>query len=539
LALYKDESLPEKTYSFTQEALHLLQYLSRLYPDKYIFESTLHYSQQLALNKLLEKEAEYLQADDINNIAAIIIDVNTNELISYVGNINSKSGAFRYVDIVQSPRSYGSILKPLLYAYALEYGHALPYELIPDIPTHIGEFHPENFDKKYRGAVPLDEMIIQSLNVPAVRLLNKVGLESFYNEIEKLQIAALNKGADHYGLSLILGGGESTLWDLCRVYKGLARNKLEFKNPYNSVNILKDGYTNQELIDVNYNAEALTYLVDAMADVNRPREEKSWTKYNQDYKIAWKTGTSYGHKDAWAMGFNSKYMIGVWVGNENGEGRFNLTGVTKAAPIMFKAFNSLNDNKWFDTKISSKNKITVCLESGKMAGNLCKKTHQIDFQSSHKLSQCSYHIVVNLDEEQKLISEDCNKKIFDTDTVFVLPASMEYYYRKEHISYINIPALADNCTSKNNRIDIIYPDNGVKIFLPKEGVDHKNELVSKAYHSSNNATLFWFIDDKYIATTNGRIHENVIKSEVGVHKLSVIDQDGNKESITFELLAAN
>jgi penicillin-binding protein 1C len=536
LALYIDEDLPLKTQAPKQDAFHLLQFLNKKHPKKHLYHSTVDHTMQVKLNDLVEREAQFLQADDINNIAAVVIDVEKNELISYVGNVKSKSGAYSYVDIVQSARSYGSLLKPLLYAYALEYGYHLPHEIIADIPTHIGDFHPENFDKKFRGAVTLDEMIIQSLNVPAVRLLNQVGLEAFYKEIEKLNMAYINKGAAHYGLSLILGGAESNLWDMARLYKGLAQNISNQEACFNELKVLKYQII-EDNINLKYDAKKLEYMADAMADVNRPREEKSWSKYNQNYKVAWKTGTSYGHKDAWALGFNKKYMVGIWVGNENGEGRFNLTGVTKAAPIMFKVFNTLQDNEWFDKQTSStKSTISICTQSGLLAGRLCKNTSKLQYNASHKLKSCNYHKEIMVNGVGELITENCKMDIVSKDTVFVLPPAMEYYYKKGNISYKGIPEIARDCNAKSHQLNIIYPENGVKIFLPKEGDNNKKELISKVYHSSENATLYWFLDEEYIATTQGKVHEKILNPPPGKHSLSIIDQSGYKESVSFELL---
>ncbi|MCB0660204.1 MAG: hypothetical protein KDC04_04670, partial [Saprospiraceae bacterium] len=174
----------------------------------------------------------------INNTSAIVIDVENNTLLSYIGNIPNQNGKFSYVDINQSPRSYGSLLKPLLYAYALEKGYFLSEELVADIPTNIGDFQPMNFDKKFRGAVPLSQMVTQSLNVPAVRTLNYIGLQEFYHFLKTIQLDYLDKGADHYGLSLILGGGETNLWSLARMYKGLAQSTLGYINAFGSVQYL-------------------------------------------------------------------------------------------------------------------------------------------------------------------------------------------------------------------------------------------------------------------------------------------------------------
>ena len=539
LELYLGEDLPIETKSIPQHGYHLLLFLSKKYPEKFVFRSTIPYDIQIRMEELFDRESSFLKIDDIRNIAAIVIDVKSNQLLAYQGNVKAANGKFSYVDVAQAPRSYGSLLKPLLYAHTLETAQLLPNEMVADIPTAIGDFQPENFDKKYRGAVPFEEVLIQSLNVPSVRVLNTVGMQSFYELIKQLDIAYLNKGADHYGLSIILGGGESSLWDLSRIYKGLAQNYHGFSDPYREVEILSDEVLHKSKSVFSFSAGTMDHLVKAMSDLTRPREEKSWQMYGTDYKIAWKTGTSYGHKDAWAIGFNGQYMVAIWVGNEGGEGRFDLTGITKAAPVMFKVFNVLPDNKWFDTQpqYAKKELITVCIESGKIAGPLCKKTHKITTDhTSFKYQPCNYHQEVLVNKEGLAVSESCADIAVRKDTIFVLPSYMEYYYKSAHMNYLGLPAHDPSCQPSSSACKIIYPYDGLKIFLPKESIDKQNDLIVKAYHREKDAKLYWFVDNDYKTLTVATPHDCVLKISVGLHKLTITDQWGNKDQVTFEIL---
>ncbi len=539
LELYLGEELPIETKAIPQYAYHALLFLSKKYPEKYIFRSTIPYDIQLRIEELLERESSFLKMDDIRNIAAVVIDVKSNQLLAYQGNVKTANGKFSYVDITQAPRSYGSLLKPLLYAHTLETSQLLPNEMVADIPTAIGDFQPENFDKKYRGAVPFEEMLIQSLNVPAVRVLNTVGMQSFYGLIKELDIAYLNKGADYYGLSIILGGGESSLWDLGRIYKGLAQNYSGFTDPFKPTQCLLDENSIQSKSSFQFSAGTMDYLVKAMSDLTRPREEKSWQIYNTDYKIAWKTGTSYGHKDAWAIGFNGRYMVAIWVGNEGGEGRFDLTGITKAAPVMFKIFNVLPDNQWFATppQYAKREIITVCTESGKIAGPLCKMTHKITTDhTSFKYQPCHYHQEVFMNKDGYAVSESCKGNAVRKDTLFVLPSYMEYYYKSAHMSYTGLPLHDPSCQPTSTACKIIYPNDGLKIFLPKESLEKQNDLIVKAYHREKDAKLYWFVDNDYKTVTVAAPHDCVLKVSVGTHKLTITDQWGNKDQVEFEIL---
>lgn len=542
LLLYLGEEIPHETKTIPQYGYHLLRYLSNKYPDKYIFHSTILSDIQLKTYEILSREAEFLKIDDIKNMAVTIIDVSTNKLIAYHGNSPAETGKFSYVDIIQSPRSYGSLLKPLLYAHALETSYFLPNEMIADIPTSIGEFQPENFDKKYRGAVHLDEIIIQSLNVPSVRLLNTVGLYGYYDLLKGLNIKYLDRGADHYGLSIILGGGETSLWELSRIYKGLAQNYNGSADPFREVQLLEDVKPEKSKSPVSFSSFTIEHVVKAMSDLTRPREEKSWELFEREYKVAWKTGTSFGHKDAWALGFNGKYMVGVWIGNEGGEGRFDLTGISKAAPVMFKIFNSLPENKWFGTtpRYSKKEIITVCNESGKIAGPLCKYKSKINIErSSFKYQQCQFHQEVLLSKSGLRLSPECGQMTYKKDTFFVLPSYMEYYYKESHHDYRNLPLQDPNCVQSEAACKIIYPHYGLKIFLPKEQINKINQLITKAYHRNQNAQLYWFLDGQYISLTKKSPHDCQISSGPGHHTLMITDQWGNKDQVQFEIIGEN
>jgi penicillin-binding protein 1C len=541
LEIHLAEELPDRLLKIPQHSFHFLQFASKQHSDKYLFHSTLQFDIQQKLNQLLSTEAKFLQLDGIQNIAAVVLDVEKNELVAYTGNISDRTQTYKYVDIVQAPRSYGSLLKPLLYAHCLEQDWFLPKELVADIPTAIGDFRPQNFDKKFRGAVKLDEMLIQSLNVPAVRILNTTGYESFYHLIKRLKLAYLNKGADYYGLSIILGGGECSLWDLARLYKGFARNYAQQPYPFNEVKYLRHHKEKLPKDNVYFSASSMLPLTDALSDLTRPREEKSRDFYSADNKVAWKTGTSHGHKDAWAIGYNAKYTVAVWVGNETGEGRYDLTGISRAAPVMFKIFNMLPDNRWFSRKpvYQNREQISVCRESGKIAGQLCRhKEVKYVERSSMQLGQCSYHRKIQVNEQGQLVTERCNTLNSRIDTVFVLPPYMEYFYKPSNPAYRGMPPPDPECAPAKGGIQIIYPQEGMKIFLPREKQEERNQLIAKAYHQQPDARIYWFIDEVHtcISTAQPSGHQCMTSLTAGKHSITVTDQWGNTERIHFEVL---
>ncbi len=502
------EDLPSDPITVPSDAQHLLDYLSLKYKDQALFKTTLDRTIQNNLTELINEESTYLQKEDINAMAAMVVDIEKNELVAYVGNSNQVNQDYSYVDVLQSQRSYGSLLKPLLYASALESGNFLPNEFILDIPTNYGEFRPENFDRKYRGIVPLDDIITQSLNVPSVRLLYEYGLNNFYALLQNLKIKHLNRGVDHYGLSIILGGGETSPWEISRIYKGLAQNYMGLSKPYNPIKILYNEIP-EHLTSFSFNPYTIEHTIKAMSNLSRPREDKSWQLFGYDHKIAWKTGTSYGHKDAWAAGFNKKYQVTVWVGNEYGEGRKDLTGIVRAAPILFKIFNALPDQRWFDTKpySSSQTLITVCKETGRLKGDLCQhlKTMKID-KISHSLKTCDFH------------------QINEGDTSLKFHPVVEFYYTLQNPQFKN--------RTDDKSLKIIYPDQGLKIYLPKTNTNLQNGFLAKTNYKGR--SLYWYLNKKYIGKSDGG--QMIINAPNGLNQLLVINESGVQDDISFEII---
>lgn len=539
LEVYMDEDLPNELFDIPQSAYHLLQYATSIHQDRPVIESTVSGPIQHQLNKLLAEEATFMQIENIGNVAAVVINIQDNSLVAYTGNIRGSDGRFDYVDAGRSLRSYGSLLKPFLYAEALESGTYLPDELIPDIPTAIGDFRPKNFDKKFRGAVPMGDMVTQSLNVPAVRILNRIGLQNFYLRLQQLQVEGITRGVDHYGLSLILGGGESTLWDMCRLYKGLAQSYLGQSDPFRPFRFMANDII-QKGPNFNYRPFVIQRTIDVMKDVVRPREERSWSLLSSAKAIAWKTGTSYGHRDAWAIGFDDQYLVGVWVGNSNGEGRFGLTGIAKAAPIMFRVLNSIktSNRKHENPRVVMNQRLNVCIVSGKLAGQLCKDQHSIQMDElSHKYETCQYHTEVLLDQNGYQIGSQCSDLLDSRDTVFTLPPVMSYYYRRAMPSYSGLPPASKVCPPARRNIEPIYPENGLKIFLPRDAADRKNQLIAQAYHIDASSVLYWYFNDKHICKTRGgHIHECIVDLSPGQYDLLLIDQKGNRSTVKFEVL---
>src|SRR5690606_22473669 len=304
---------------------------------------------QQRLSGLLYRHADLLSLNGVYNAALLVMETESGHVLAYMGNTEDQDKRHHNdVDIIRSERSSGSILKPFLYCAALEDGLITPDGLVEDIPTYIRGYQPLNFTRQYMGMVPANQALAMSLNVPAVRLLQQYGLLPFKEKLIKAGITTLRFSPEHYGLPLVLGGAEVTLWDICGSYASMGRilsHAYPYHHRYDPEDIhppklwLPEDTKRREpkLIEKApvWHAGAIWHTFEAMTSLRRPDHEGQWEVFSSSRKIAWKTGTSFGYRDAWAVGVTPGYTIGVWVGNADGEGRPGVIGLNAAAPIMF------------------------------------------------------------------------------------------------------------------------------------------------------------------------------------------------------------
>ncbi|UMB52910.1 penicillin-binding protein 1C [Lutibacter sp. A64] len=550
------EELPKKPYAIPQIAPHLLQRVVENQKGKRI-KTSVKYNLQNNVNAIVKNHYNELSQNQINNIAVLVLDVNTRKVLAYVGNSPTTKEHQKNVDIINKPRSTGSILKPFLYAAMLDAGAILPNTLVADIPTQIGSYRPENFNKQFDGAVAASEALYRSLNVPSVRMLHSFGLDRFYHYLKGLHLKDLKYGVNHYGLSLILGGAESNLWDLCKSYASMASTVNHYdttqgkyyKNEFLEPSYLNDFKPNFGEISVEktiFDAGSTYLTFEALSKVNRPEGEENWEFFDTSTKIAWKTGTSFGFRDAWAIGLTKKYVVGVWVGNADGEGRPGLIGVSTAAPILFNVFNQLASSRdainhvstWFEKPFDELVKIPVCSKSGYRAGEYCEEKDTVFVQQAGlKTAPCPYHIWVHLDKNEEFqVNSSCetlNNMVHKS--WFVLPPLQQFYFQKKHPNYKKLPSFRADCLNENSlKMAFVSPEENELIYLTKDFEERSNGLVLKLIHSNMEAKVFWYLNNKYIGETTN-IHEMEISPKKGKHTITVVDTLGNEIVRKFEI----
>lgn len=549
-ALALDEPLPGEPKPLPLLAPHLTDYFFSNNRGRLI-KTSIDPKLQERATEIISIHQKDLSGNFIYNSACIIVKVETGEVLAYVGNSPLKEDEEHgeNVDIIRAQRSTGSILKPILYAGMQQSGEILPNTLIADIPTRFPGFSPKNFDLSYSGAVPASQALSQSLNIPAVKMLQQFTPEKLLSLFQRVGFRSFNKQADYYGLSLILGGGETSLWELTGVYSSLSRvlnrynkEKKYFADDYHPPVLLlqKEGrFRKTEDPDPPLSAASIWLTYQALMKVNRPEGESGWQYFASSRNIAWKTGTSFGFRDAWAVGTTPEFVIGVWAGNADGEGRPGLTGITAAAPILFDLVNVVGTEDWFAEPAEELTTIKVCKLSGYRAGPDCPETEEVNVcLKGLRSDACPFHKIIHLDRSMSMrVNADCKPSSeIRNEPWFILPPAMEYFYRQKHSEYKILPPYDRGCQPDKSipAMEFIYPTPGIKIFIPRDQTGLLTRVIAEVAHRNPTKKIFWHLDEKYISTTRS-IHQAEILAGPGSHVLTVVDEDGNSVSCGFEI----
>lgn len=478
--LAQQEPLPLKPRPLPQIAPHLLARLNISHRGMRV-RTTIDKHLQLQAQDILNEHVRVLKGNEIHNACALILEVESGNVLAYIGNTTLPGGMHgEMVDVVTSARSSGSIFKPLLYAALLDDGRILPGTLIPDIPTHMSGFSPKNFNDSYDGAVYADKALSRSLNIPAVNMLREYGVDRFHSFLGELGITTLSRSAGVYGLSLILGGAETSLWDIAGAYASMSRTLNHFygfsgkyaTDDFHPPVLLPGTESRSAAFDEpRLRAASIWRTYKALEEVNRPEREANWEAFASSRKIAWKTGTSFGFRDAWSVGTDPAYVVAVWAGNADGEGRPGLSGVGSAAPILFELFDLLPRSGWFDIPWDELEYIAVCHESGHRMGQHCTQADSVWVpRTCLKSGPCPYHKSIHLDRNRRYrVSEKCvavNDMIHER--WFELPPAMAWYFKDKHAWYKEVPPYLPGCEPNENKhvMEFIYPENAAKIYIP-------------------------------------------------------------------------
>lgn len=562
--LAKEEELPEAPLPLPRLAPHLLdradlEYVKTGKIRQSRVRSSLHRGLQQQLNTIVARHHERLRANGVNNLATLIVEVETGAVKAYVGNVlGAGEDHGEAVDVITAPRSTGSILKPILYASMLQEGYIFSESLVPDVPTLLSGYRPENFHEKYDGLVTARQALVRSLNVPFIHLLQQYGLEKFHFQLQKFGFQHITFPPDHYGLPLILGGAEASLWDITATYASMGRilgHTYDYSGEYSVTDFRKPHYLFEQPAERPPTAEllreapflgsgAIWLTFDAMRELERPNEEGEWERFRSSRIVAWKTGTSFGFRDAWAVGVTPKYAIGVWAGNADGEGRPGLMGVHAAAPVLFEIINALpqaaaGEKRWFDKPYDDLQRMPVCAETGFRPIEGCPVDTIWATPNGVQVPACPYHQLIHLDVTQEWqVNSSC---VSPAEMVhlpwLVLPPLEGHYYRAKHPSFRPLPPFRPDCQAADQDVvmQLIYPKQPTRIFVPVDLDGQLSRTVFAVAHNNPSAIIYWHIDQQYMGSTE-TFHSMEFNPAPGHHVLTLVDGRGNRLEQAFEII---
>jgi len=474
-----------------------------------------------------------LRAFGIENAAVVVIENETRAVRAMVGSADFFDRRFDgQVNGAFSRRSPGSTLKPFLYAKAIDEGLLLPDSYVFDIPTDFSGYVAENYDGNYRGRITAREALVLSLNASSVRLLARVGLDEFVQLLRSGGLTTLDRRSGAYGLPLILGAGEVTLLDLTNLYATLAQGGV-----HRPAQVFREEPTTGERI---FSAEAARMVTEILCEVRRPDLPQTWDLTREAPAVAWKTGTSYGHRDAWSVGFSKRYTIGVWVGNFDGRGQKGISGSEHAAPLLFDLFRTIEGRASRpETTYADVERVEVCALSHELPGPDCAKTIAIPYLAERtKLRRCTWHrrVLVDRATGDRLAGECVASRPHVEQVSVVYPAELVAYWHAQGQQVEGLPPLSAACgeVPADDAPRIVSPDATTPYRIRRDAPIDYQEILLQAQTAADVSTLYWYVDGHLIASLAPN-RRAFLRPARGTHRVVVVDDSGRSDSVTYEV----
>jgi penicillin-binding protein 1C len=509
--------------------------------------------QRVAAEKVLERIG-WVRDQGLENVAVVVLESESRKLRAMVGSADffdmSKHGMINGALIRRSP---GSTLKPLLYAKAMDAGLLVPQSMLLDIPTEFAGYSARNYDGQYRGRITVEDALIHSLNVPAVRLLSVLGVPEFYELLKAGGISTLNRPASSYGLPLALGGCEVTLLDLTNLYASLAASGVhravalqpESSDPDESRKASRSRFRLQDQDPATgkriLSGEASYLTSRILGKVERSDLPQAWSLTRDAPAVAWKTGTSFGHRDAWAVGFSSKYTIGVWVGNLDGRAVKGISGAKQAGPILFDLFRALESGGAELPRPESLDieEIEVCAESRQLAGPFCPERIRIEHLPGRtKLQQCALHRQIFVDEEtgERLEGDCLSQRPSRPVLVKEYPLELLAWRRNQGQPMDELPPLSPLCATvpSDSPPRIVSPNPKTPYKLRRDAPAAFQRIALTAQAGADVKELFWLVDGRLVAH-GPPTSKLFLDPEPGEHRIVVQDEQGRMDAATFRV----
>jgi penicillin-binding protein 1C len=545
-----EDALAEPLTAYRTTVPHYIPHLAyklKRENSSHLIRTNIRLNTQLKVEKLVEDYVRSLRLTNIRNAAVVVIDNKTHRVITYVG-----SGSFSdtldggQVNGAAAIRQPGSTLKPLLYGMCIDEGLLTPKMVINDVPVNYSGYAPENYDQKFNGYVSVEYALEHSLNIPAVKGLKLLGKDKLFSKLVATDFKQVRKDRNKLGLSMILGGCGTTLEELTGLFSAFA-NKGVYVRPEYIKNSRVHGFTGSRVEkgssrvekQVRVLSEAASYMVsDILSKVNRPDFPLNWQATERMPKIAWKTGTSYGRRDAWSIGYNKNFTVGVWVGNFSAQGVPELSGANTATPLLFKIFNTIDydsDAGWFAPPEDCAFR-QVCNESGLPPSAFCSSIvldYFIPLISSTATCQHAHEVKLSADSSISYCNHCAPASGYIKRMYPVIAPEMQDYFEANGITYRKIPPHYAECEQifKGEGPVITSPLNNNEYFINRKDPE---PLQLSATAGNDVTKLYWYINDRFYKTTS--VHEKQFFVPIeGTVKISCTDDKGRNRNIRIRV----
>jgi len=512
--------------TFPVIAPHLARELKR--SGSTLVRSSLDVNIQNKAEKIVRDYTRSTGLRGIRNAAVMVIDNATHRVVAYVGSAafddTLDAGQVNGINAVRQP---GSTLKPFVYGMCIDEGLITPRSTITDVQVSYDGYAPENYDRRFHGYVTATYALEHSLNIPAVKALQLLGKDRFVAMLGACQFRQVRADQKKLGLSLILGGCGATLSELTGLYSALA-NEGEYVAP-----VLTMDRTSTHAVPLMSSAAAFM-ITDILSNVNRPDFPLSWQSTGHMPKIAWKTGTSYGRRDAWSIGYNKKFTVGVWAGNFSGKGVPDLSGAEIATPLLFRLFNTIDydsDEAWF-TKPSDCDLRMVCSETGMPPGEHCAATvsdYFIPMISPTRPCDNTREEIVSPAADKSYCRLCMPQTGYKRKRYKIVPPEMQLWLDERGIAYDKVPPHNPSCEQvfRTGKPVIMSPRAGSEYLISKS---EPEPLQLQCRAENDVSTVYWYIDNRFYKAAVPGAPVFFVPSE-GPVKISCTDDKGrNRDS---------
>jgi penicillin-binding protein 1C len=525
---------PDHLRPLPREAPHAAFALRARHPGASLIRSTLDAGAQRLTERQVALRAPELRRKGVYGGAVVVVDHHRREVVALVGNLDFADAHHGgQLAMFDRPRSPGSTLKPLLYALAIDRGLALPEFLVADVPAQYGSYRPRNFDGDWAGLVTLRDALARSLNLPFIDLLGQLGVETFLGELGRMGVAPARAAPGQYGLSLIVGGIELTPLELAGAYATLAED-----GRYAPLRLTLDEAPARELTPI-FAPGAAALTREALSLRDRPDFPRRHAIAALPPEIHWKTGTSFGFRDAWAVGSGPDYTAVVWTGNVDLKPSADLIGSEAAGPLLFDVLEGVAArHPSAPARTDDLIEVEVCALSGHLAGPGCEHTTRVRaLRHAVPIAPCPYHQALDVDlATGRAVTPACRRtdRAYARRGFVMFPSNVTAWLRTRNREVPPAPTFDQGCLSAPSDSPPIIqtPADGMIVSL-MAGVPAERQVVALAA-TTRAARLSWFVDGALVMTAPAS--DRVFWSPtIGRHEVLVSDDGGHRARRSFEV----